>query len=85
MRPALSWIFTSNELIKRCFLRCHAERLSPTLGRHEKHSPGFSLNPAFFESAHRCLSSKEISSGVQNFSNSSGRPATALIFLGRWI
>ena len=32
---------------KTCFFRRHAERLSPTLRRHEKHSPGFLLNLHF--------------------------------------
>jgi hypothetical protein len=44
MRPALSRIFTSNELIRHCFLRRQAEKLPPTLRRHEKHSCGSSLN-----------------------------------------
>jgi hypothetical protein len=45
MRPALSLTFTSNELIRHCFLRRQAEKLPPTLRRHEKHSCGFSFNP----------------------------------------
>jgi drug/metabolite transporter (DMT)-like permease len=47
MRPALSRIFTSNGLIRLCFLRWQAEKLPPTLRRHEKHSCGFSFIPRF--------------------------------------
>ena len=47
MRPALSRIFTSHELIRHCFLRQQAEKLPPTLRRHEKHPCGFLLNPHF--------------------------------------
>ena len=44
MGPALLLIFTSNELIRHCFLRRQAGKLPLTLRCHAKHSHGFSFN-----------------------------------------
>jgi hypothetical protein len=47
MRPVLSLIFTSDELIRHCFMRRQVAKLPPMLRRHEKHSSGFLFNPRF--------------------------------------
>ena len=49
--------------------RCQEERLAWEGGNRFANSI-----PTFFESARKCLSSKDISSSVQNFSDSSGKP-----------
>jgi hypothetical protein len=45
MRPVLSLAFSSNELIRCCFLRRQTEKLPSTLRYHETHLCGFSFNP----------------------------------------